>query len=416
MTQKTGQSTPAAKKAAKKTASKAADESTTATATAATKATAKKATAKKAPAKKAAAKKTGAKKAVTKKTAAKKTAAKKAATKKTTAKKAAAKKTAAKKTAAKKTAAKKATAKKTVAKKAAKKAAKKTTRKAVPSGRKPGRPPKHPPMFDDLEDSGEDIPELKPLPSRRGGKRGKAERETPSRKQLSPEEQEARRNRLKVLIRMGKERGYLTFGEINDQLSDDLTDAEAIDGIISTFSDMGISVYDQAPDADALLMSDNAAMASSDDDVDDEADAALTTVDSDFGRTTDPVRMYMREMGSVELLTREGEIEIAKRIEDGLKHMVMAIADCHTTVNEILQHTHSVCKGEARSNEVVDGLVDEDGEDYAGSGVPLEGEDTDGPAGAMTTRQIKHLRDIALKKFDIVSEQFEKMRVAFESE
>src|SRR5690625_1928929 len=179
---------------------------------------------------------------------------------------------------------------------------------------------------------------------------------------------------------------------------------------------MGISVYDQAPDADALLMSDNAAIASSDDYVDDETDAALTTVDSDFGRTTDPVRMYMREMGSVELLTREGEIEIAKRIEDGLKHMVMAIAACPTTVNEILQHIDRVRKGEAEINEVVDGLVDEHGEDYAGSGVPLEGEDTDGPAGAMTTRQIKHLREIALKKFDIVSEQFEKMRVAFESE
>src|SRR5699024_1456584 len=284
------------------------------------------------------------------------------------------------------------------------------------TGRRPGRPAKSRDPFEDMDDNGEVIPELKPLPSRRGGKRGKADQTTSTRKQLTPEEQEARRNRLKVLIRMGKDRGYLTYGEINDHLSDDLVDAEAIDGIISTFSDMGISVYDQAPDADALLMSDNAAMASSDDDVDDEADAALTTVDSDFGRTTDPVRMYMREMGSVELLTREGEIEIAKRIEDGLKHMVMAIAACPTTVNEILQHIERVRKGEAEINEVVDGLVDEDGEDYAGSGVPLEGEDTDGPAGAMTTRQIKHLRDIALKKFDIVSEQFEKMRVAFESE
>src|SRR3546814_9851761 len=102
------------------------------------------------------------------------------------------------------------------------------------------------------------------------------------------------RNRLKVLIKLGKDRGYLTYGEINDHLPDDLVDAEAIDGIISTFSDMGISVYDQAPDAETLLMSDNAPVASSDDDVEDEAEAALTTVDSDFGRTTDPVRMYMR--------------------------------------------------------------------------------------------------------------------------
>src|SRR5690625_632978 len=98
-------------------------------------------------------------------------------------------------------------------------------------------------------------------------------------------------------------------------------------------------------------MSDNPALVSSDDDVDDEADAALTTVDSDFGRTTDPVRMYMREMGTVELLTREGEIEIAKRIEDGLKHMVMAISACPTTVHEILQHIDRVRAGDMEINE-----------------------------------------------------------------
>src|SRR5699024_4711892 len=271
-------------------------------------------------------KKTAAKKAVAKKAAAKKAVAKKAAAKKTAAKKAAAKKAAAKKAVAKKAVAKKAVAKKTAAKKTA---AKKAVRKAVAkksTGRRPGRPAKSRDPYEDMDDNGEVIPELKPLPSRRGGKRGKADQTTSTRKQLTPEEQEARRNRLKVLIRMGKDRGYLTYGEINDHLSDDLVDAEAIDGIISTFSDMGISVYDQAPDADSLLMSDNVTMATVDDDVDDEADAALTTVDSDFGRTTDPVRMYMREMGTVELLTREGEIEIAKRIEDGLKHMVMAIS------------------------------------------------------------------------------------------
>src|SRR3546814_13647812 len=102
---------------------------------------------------------------------------------------------------------------------------------------------------------------------------------------------------------------------------------------------MGISVYDQAPDAETLLMSDNAPVANSDDDVEDEAEAALTTVDSDFGRTTDPVRMYMREMGTVELLPREGEIEIAKRIEDGLTHMVMALASCTNPVTENLPPT-----------------------------------------------------------------------------
>ncbi|MGA0583866.1 MAG: RNA polymerase sigma factor RpoD, partial [Castellaniella sp.] len=287
-----------------------------------------------------------------------------------------------------------------------------------PSGRKPGRPAKNAGgdggdyVDDDVED-GEVIPDLKPLP-KRGGKRAKGEKDSPSRSQMTPEEQEARRNRLKILIKLGKDRGYLTYGEINDHLPDDLVDAEAIDGIISTFSDMGISVYDQAPDAETLLMSDNVPSAASDDDVEDEAEAALTTVDSDFGRTTDPVRMYMREMGTVELLTREGEIEIAKRIEDGLKHMVMAIAACPTTVNEILEHVRRVRDGSAQIDEVVDGLIDEEGEDYAGSGVASD--EDDGPAGGMSSKQLEYLRTKALKIFDEVETWFDKMRVAFESE
>jgi len=323
---------------------------------------------------------------------------------------------AAKKT-TRKAAAEKAPADKPVA---AKKAAadKPRAAKAVPSGRKPGRPAKNAGndggdyVDDDVED-GEVIPDLKPLP-KRGGKRAKGEKDSPSRSQMTPEEQEARRNRLKILIKLGKDRGYLTYGEINDHLPDDLVDAEAIDGIISTFSDMGISVYDQAPDAETLLMSDNVPSAASDDDVEDEAEAALTTVDSDFGRTTDPVRMYMREMGTVELLTREGEIEIAKRIEDGLKHMVMAIAACPTTVNEILEHVRRVRDGSAQIDEVVDGLIDEEGEDYAGSGVASD--EDDGPAGGMSSKQLEYLRTKALKIFDEVETWFDRMRVAFESE
>ena len=328
-----------------------------------------------------------------------------------------------KKPAAKTAAASKTAAKKTVAKKAATKAAGKTATKAAgkaPTGRRPGRPAKNAnndavDFNDDDNDNAEVIPELKPLP-KRGGKRGKADKDVPARNQMTPEEQEARRNRLKVLIKLGKDRGYLTYGEINDHLPDDLVDAEAIDGIISTFSDMGISVYDQAPDADALLMSDNAPVASSDDDVEDEAEAALTTVDSDFGRTTDPVRMYMREMGTVELLTREGEIEIAKRIEDGLKHMVMAIAACPTTVNEILQHIQRVRDGAAQIDEVVDGLIDQEGEEYAGAGVSGNDESEDGPAGGMSSKQLEYLRTTALKKFENISNWFGKMRTAFETE
>ncbi|CUR80201.1 Sigma-70 [Achromobacter xylosoxidans] len=268
-----------------------------------------------------------------------------------------------------------------------------------------------------MDGEGEVLPDLKP--PKRGGKRGKADpKDLIARGPVSAEEYEARRNRLKQLIKLGKDRGYLTYGEINDHLPDDLVDAEAIDGIISTFSDMGIAVYDQAPDAETLLMSENAPVASNDDDVEDEAEAALTTVDSDFGRTTDPVRMYMREMGSVELLTREGEIEIAKRIEDGLKHMVMAISACPTTINEILAHVLRVREGQAQIDEVVDGLVDpEDGEEYAGAGVSAdEDESDDGPAGGMSSKQLEDLRVKALAKFDEVGKQFDKMRLSYEKD
>ena len=132
----------------------------------------------------------------------------------------------------------------------------------------------------------------------------------------APLDAEARKTRLKNLIKLGKERGFLTYAEINDHLPDDVVDAESIETIISTFSDMSIQVFDEAPAAEDLLMSDTATVAADDEEVEEHAEQALSTVDSEFGRTTDPVRMYMREMGSVELLTREGEIEIAKRIEE----------------------------------------------------------------------------------------------------
>jgi RNA polymerase primary sigma factor len=180
------------------------------------------------------------------------------------------------------------------------------------------------------------------------------------------EELEERRSKLRALIKLGKERGFLTYGEINDHLPDNFTETEAIEGIISTFNDMGVAVYEQAPDAETLLLNDNAPNASSDDEVEEEAEVALSTVDSEFGRTTDPVRMYMREMGTVELLTREGEIEIAKRIEDGLKHMVMAISACPTTIADILAMAERVANEEIRIDELVDGLIDANAEDADG--------------------------------------------------
>jgi len=142
--------------------------------------------------------------------------------------------------------------------------------------------------------------------------------------------EETRRTRLKTLIVLGKERGFLTYAEINDHLPDDILNSDQIDGVIGMINDMGIQVYEQAPDTEALLMNDAPAPVADDDAVE-EAEQALATVDSEFGRTTDPVRMYMREMGTVDLLTRESEIEIARRIEDGLKHMVYAIAACPTS-------------------------------------------------------------------------------------
>ncbi len=162
--------------------------------------------------------------------------------------------------------------------------------------------------------------------------------------------------RLKNLIVLGKERGYLTYAEINDHLPDDMLDAEQIENIISMINDMGIQVYDEAPDAETLLMNESTPAVVPDEDVVEEAEQALSTVDSEFGRTTDPVRMYMREMGSVELLTREGEIEIAKRIEDGLKHMIQAISACPTTIAEILRLAEKIEREEMRIDEVVDGL------------------------------------------------------------
>src|SRR5450830_1238238 len=177
--------------------------------------------------------------------------------------------------------------------------------------------------------------------------------------QVQLSDADARRTRLKTLIVLGKERGYLTYAEINDHLPDDVQGSEQIDGIIGMINDMGIQVYEEAPDAEVLLMSDSPP-AVTDDDAVAEAEQALATVDSDFGRTTDPVRMYMREMGTVDLLTRESEIEIARRIEDGLKHMVQAIAACPTTIAALLAMIDKVEDDELSVDDLVDGLIESD--------------------------------------------------------
>jgi RNA polymerase primary sigma factor len=233
---------------------------------------------------------------------------------------------------------------------------------------------------------------------------------------------EARRTRLKNLIVLGKERGFLTYAEVNDHLPDDMLDAEQIESVISMINDMGIQVYDEAPDAETLLMSDSAP-AAPDEDAAEEAEAAVSTLDSEFGRTTDPVRMYMREMGTVELLTREGEIEIAKRIEDGLKHMIQAISACPSTIAEILDLASKVEREELRIDEVVDGLLDPNAEeiteevmadenmdeDLAAEG---EGEDEDG--GAVQSASLLQLKAAAAERFERIRDQYTKMMKALQ--
>jgi len=245
---------------------------------------------------------------------------------------------------------------------------------------------------------------------------------------LTEADREATRNKLKQLIKLGKERGFLTYIEINDHLPEDVIDAEAIESIISTFNDMGIAVYDQAPDAETLLITDATPVATSDEDAEEEAEAALSTVDSEFGRTTDPVRMYMREMGSVELLTREGEIEIAKRIEDGLKHMVQAISACPTTIHEVLTHAEKIKAGTMRIDEVVDGLIDPNAEEVdfravnaanaaAAADAELD-EDADeaADASAAGSAKLEELKATSIAKFDEIERWFDKMKVAYEKE
>ena len=232
---------------------------------------------------------------------------------------------------------------------------------------------------------------------------------------------EVRRTQLKTLITLGKERGYLTYAEINDHLPDDVVDAEQIESIIATFNNMAIQVFDQAPAPEDLLLSDSAVTTVDEEEAEEEAEQALSSVDSEFGRTTDPVRMYMREMGTVELLTREGEIEIAKRIEDGLKHMVQAISACPTTIAEMLAMADLVAKDEMRIDELVDGLVDEngaedaafaasadadsDGEDSADEEDDDDADDGDGESGA-NAASLLQLKTDALTHFDVIRALF----------
>ncbi|MDY7219742.1 RNA polymerase sigma factor RpoD [Denitrificimonas sp. JX-1] len=168
----------------------------------------------------------------------------------------------------------------------------------------------------------------------------------------------SQQSRLKELIARGREQGYLTYAEVNDHLPEDISDPEQVEDIIRMINDMGINVFETAPDADALLL----AGADTDEAAAEEAAAALAAVETDIGRTTDPVRMYMREMGTVELLTREGEIEIAKRIEEGIREVMGAIAHFPGTVADVLASFDRAIEEGTRLTDIFNGYIDPDDE------------------------------------------------------
>ena len=227
---------------------------------------------------------------------------------------------------------------------------------------------------------------------------------TTSVQQISPEERKAR---ITALIKMGKERGYLTHAEINDHLPDTVMEAEQVEAMITTFNDLGIQVFDEAPAAEDMLMTDAAAPVADDEVVEEQAEQALATVDSEFGRTTDPVRMYMREMGTVELLTREGEIVIAKKIEGGLRDMVQAISACPIVVTEIIDMAKRVATDEMKIDELVDGLVDVEAEEAMLAATSVDDDedidDEDDDSGeakaAANAASLAKLKDAALERF-----------------
>ena len=236
---------------------------------------------------------------------------------------------------------------------------------------------------------------------------------------LTEEEVAKRRHELKTLIKMGKTRGFLTHQEINDHLPEKLVDNEILEAIVSMLNDMGIAVYEQAPDAATLLIAGGGTTTATEEEAEEAAEAALSTVDSEFGRTTDPVRMYMREMGTVELLTREGEIEIAKRIEGGLQAMMLAISASPTTIAELLTYADRIKAAEMTISEVVDGFVLEDeADDYvAEEDVDFfdQEDDDDGQGGSKAlTKKLEELKTAALVKFENLRVNFDRMRAAYD--
>src|SRR4051812_32690183 len=238
---------------------------------------------------------------------------------------------------------------------------------------------------------------------------------------LSEEEMLKRRQRLKALITLGKTRGYLTHSEITDHLPEKLVDAETLEVVVAMLNDLGVAVYEQTPDAEMLLLNNTTPTTATVEEAEEEAEAALSTVDSEFGRTTDPVRMYMREMGTVELLTREGEIEIAKRIEGGLMAMMEAISASPATIAEILRLAAEIREGKIVISTVVDGFSNpNEADDYVAEEDFDEfdaDDDDDGSGGSKAlTRKLEELKSQALERFERIAGLFEKVHKAYDKD
>ncbi|AYQ46465.1 RNA polymerase sigma factor RpoD [Dickeya solani] len=198
-------------------------------------------------------------------------------------------------------------------------------------------------------------------------------------------------SQLKLLVTRGKEQGYLTYAEVNDHLPEDIIDSDQIEDIIQMINDMGIQVMEEAPDADDLMLAENTA----DEDAAEAAAQVLSSVESEIGRTTDPVRMYMREMGTVELLTREGEIDIAKRIEDGINQVQCSVAEYPEAITYLLDQYDRVEAGESRLSDLITAFVDPNAEEDLAPNPPRGTPSRPTTARMMTTTKTKKTKTTA---------------------
>ncbi|MDG1121627.1 MAG: RNA polymerase sigma factor RpoD [Glaciecola sp.] len=231
---------------------------------------------------------------------------------------------------------------------------------------------------------------------------------------------QSKQSQIKLLIAKGKEQGYLTFAEVNDHLPQDIVDSDQIEDIIRMINDMGIQVFESAPDADELLMAES----TTDEEVAEAAAQALATVESEIGRTTDPVRMYMREMGTVELLTREGEIEIAKRIEDGINQVQCSVAEYPEAITYLLDQWDLYEAEEIRLSDIIIGFVDPNEEEnmaptatHIGSDLSKEEleEEDDDSEGDDEEEDTGPDPELAREKFDALRKQYVKTRDTIEA-